>query len=264
MVQVYIPAGEFLMGSTNADIDEVMRACSTCQRNWFKDEMPQHKVYLDAFWIDQTEVTNAMFTKFISASGYRTNAEKAGQSYVYANNQFGQVKGADWQHPSGPGSNLGGKETFPAIHVNWNDAKAYCEWAGRQLPSEAQWEKAARGADGRLYPWGNQAPDNSYLNYKNFKGDTTAVKSYEQGKSPYDAYDMAGNVYEWVADWYDEKYYSSQSTWRNPGGPGSSPQGARVNRGGSWINSSGDVRAADRFGNVPANTSDFIGFRCFR
>lgn len=251
MVMVSVPADEFQMGSIN--VTDVAYA----------NEQPQHRVYLDAFRIDQTEVTNAMFTKFLSETKYLTDAQKAGKSSVYLKGTgWSLVNGADWQHPSGPGSSLSGYENHPVIHVSWNDAKAYCTWVGGNLPTEAQWEKAARGTDGRIYPWGNQAPNSSYALFNNEKGGTAAVKSYEKGKSPYGAYDMAGNVWEWVADWYDEDYYYSQSTWRNPSGP--SGGSLRVLRGGAWTDDSGGMHSAVRGKLEPERTFDYIGFRCVR
>lgn len=194
MVLVYVPSGEFWMGSGEADSDAS------------SDEKPRHQVYLDAYWIDQTEVTNAMFAKFAEETDHQTDAEKDGWAYVWTGKFWEKVNGADWQHPRGPDSNLNGLEAHPVVQVSWSDADAYCRWAERELPTEAEWEKAARGTDGRKYPWGDSAPTSSLLNFNNNVGDTTAVGSYPDGASPYDALDMAGNVWEWVADWYGGVY----------------------------------------------------------
>jgi len=247
MTLVCVPAGDFLMGSTDADgyADD--------------NEKPQHTVYLNAYWMDQTEVTNAMFAAFVTATSYRTTAEEEGSGLVFTGNSWDWVPGANWQNPSGPGSDLTGKENHPVVQVSWDDAAAYCAWVGRQLPSEAQWEKAARGEDGYLYPWGNQPPDLNRLNFNYKIGDTTTVGSYPDGASPYGALDMAGNVWEWTADWFNGDYYSSQTTWNNPAGPTSGKY--RVVRGGSWYNESGDVRAAYRYGGA-SDRSYIQGIRC--
>jgi formylglycine-generating enzyme required for sulfatase activity len=248
MELLYVPAGKFLMGSDKSVDPQA-----------YDNELPQHTVYLDAFWIDQTLVTNAMFTLFIQAIGYRTDAEKAGWGYVYQNGTWSQVNGANWQDPQGSGAGIQKIENHPVVQVSWNDANAYCQWAGRRLPTEAEWEKAARGTDGRIYPWGNQAPDTTLANFNMNVGDTTQVGSYPSGASPYGALDMAGNVWEWVSDWYSNTYYQSSPS-SNPGGPSSGDY--RVLRGGSWGNSGWYVRAADRFGGSPVDGNGYIGFRC--
>lgn len=142
MVLLYVPAGNFLMGSADSD------------PNALPEEQPQHTVQLDAFWIDRTDVTNAMFAMFVKATGHKTDGERLGDGVVCVNGDCHSTIGADWQHPNGPSSNLDGRANHPVVQVSWNDASSYCAWAGRRLPSEAEWEKAARGTDGRLYPWG--------------------------------------------------------------------------------------------------------------
>ena len=147
MFMIFIPAGDFLMGST--DTDKEART----------DEKPQHKVYLDAFWIDQTEVTNAMFSRFVEMTRYKTTAERAGSGWVYfpLSKKWQETPGAYWRHPYAPTSTLDGRNHYPVVQVSWDDALAYCTWVGGRLPTEAEWEKAARGTDGRIYPWGNSA-----------------------------------------------------------------------------------------------------------
>lgn len=212
---VRVPAGEFLMGSNDGGADE----------------KPPHRVFLDTFAIDTYEVTNARFQQFVQATNYRTTAERAGDATT-------------WRQPRAGQTTLAGLEQHPVVQVSQEDAKAYCQWAGKRLPTEAEWEKVARGTDGRTYPWGKTF-DGSRLNFcdKNCQFDwkdqavndgyqhTAPVGQYESGKSPYGAYDMAGNVWEWVADFYDENYYKN-SPARNPKGPDSSNR--FVVRGGSW------------------------------
>ena len=228
MVLLYVPSGEFLMG---ASYDDVMGAV---------DERYQHPVTLDAFWIDQTEITNAMYAKCVSAGVCSEPKVKNSYSreYYYDGPEFAN---------------------YPVINVDWNMANTYCGWAGRSLPSEAQWEKAARGVDGSLYPWGNDPADSSLLNYKENVGDTTEVGKYPGGQSTYGAYDMAGNVWEWVNDWHDQTYYKNSPTL-NPLGPDAGQ--TRVLRGGSWLNSGYDVRASNRNDQAPTDFYNVLGFRC--
>jgi len=251
MEMIYIPPGEFLMGSTESDSDAE------------SDEKPQHKVYLDGYWMDKTEVTNAMYAKYVEATGYKTDAEKLGSGVVNnsQSNSWDDTKGANWQHPGGPSSNIDSKTDHPVVQVSWNDAKGYCEWGGGRLPSEAEWEKAARGEDGRKYPWGDASSDNSLLNYNMNIEDTVVVGSYPLGASAYGLLDMSGNVWEWVNDWYDGNYYKNTPE-RNPTGPGSGQY--RVLRGGSWDNVSRLVRAAGRFRGGPDSRDVNLGFRCVR
>ena len=252
MVMVYVPAGEFLMGSADSDAQAQ------------GDEKPQHQVYLDAFWIDKTEATNAMFAHFVAATGYKTDAEKIGQGWTLTGSQWGNVKGADWQHPHGPDTNISGLDNHPAEMVSWNDAQAYCQWAGRRLPTEAQWEKAARGTDGRVYPWGNQTATCDYAVMSEEKhgcGQEAAgpVGSRPKGASLYGALDMAGNVEEWVADWYDTGYYASLPS-TNPQGPSSGQE--RIVRGGAWSSDLTDVRVARLDRATPESRVLGFGFRC--
>jgi eukaryotic-like serine/threonine-protein kinase len=230
MALVYVPAGKFLMGSAATD--------SFGQKN----EEPQHTVDLDAFWIDRTDVTNAMYTQCVSAGACqkpKALVSKTRPDY-YTNPQYAQ---------------------YPVVFVTWDDAQAYCAWAGRRLPTEAEWEKAARGTEGALYPWGNQPYDDTRGALQPAVKDTTQVGSYPAGASPYGALDMAGNVWQWVADWYDANYYAS-SPAHNP--PGPSTGSLRILRGGSWDVVRPYVRAAVRDSYKGDVTYEVIGFRCAR
>jgi eukaryotic-like serine/threonine-protein kinase len=229
-VLVYVPAGEFLMGSTSAD--------PFAQ----DDEFPQHTVYLDAFWIDQYEVTNKQYAQCVEAGACKApiNTGSATRESYYGNPEF---------------------DEYPVIEMRWEDANAYCIWAERSLPTEAQWEKAARGTDGRLFTWGNDNPNENLLNYNKNVGDTTKVDSYEAGKSPYGAYDMAGNVGEWVADKYSQVYYS-KSPAENPTGPTAGE--THVIRGGTLHTGQYTfIRVTDRTQGIPPQWYyKYIGFRC--
>jgi formylglycine-generating enzyme required for sulfatase activity len=224
MTMLPVPAGEFLMGSTNSDSQAE------------SDERPQHSVYLDAFWIDETEVTNTMYKLCV-----QTGLCQA-PSYIgyYAETQFGN---------------------YPVVYVSWYDAQTYCRWAGGKLPTEAQWEKAARSTDRRTYPW----PEGIGCDKANYSGcnngNAVAVGSYPSGASPYGALDMAGNVWEFVADWYDPNYYASSPS-SNPPGPASGQE--RVLRGGSWDGGAYLMRAAFRWRVNPDDRVNFYGFRCAR
>jgi len=223
MVMVYVPEGSFIMGSNR------------------KSESPSHTVWLDAFWIDRTEVTNMMYSKCVQAGectppmAYKSST----RSSYYNNPEFGN---------------------YPVIYVSWNQARAYCEWTGRRLPTEAEWEKAARGEDGRSYPWGNKLPQTTLLNSLGYHKDTVAVDEYAEGASPYGASNMAGNVWEWVNDWYGEYFYGN-SPDKNPVGPGTGT--TRVLRGGGWASDANQVRVTTRSGDLrPNEANDRIGFRC--
>jgi formylglycine-generating enzyme required for sulfatase activity len=250
---VRVPAGEFTMGTSDADPEAYL------------DEQPQHQVLLDEFLIGRTPVTVAQFSAFAQATRFRTRAERDGASYVWPGVQREKAAGADWWHPWGPQSDVRGKSDHPVTHVSWGDAAAFCRWAsevaGRsvRLPTEAEWEKAARGRDGRPYPWGTQADLAERCNYDRAVGDTTAVGRYSpQGDSPHGCVDMAGNVFEWVADWYEENYYQ-----RSPGESPPGPAGGeyRALRGGSWNTEARVVRAAFRYRYRPGYSSNDLGFR---
>ncbi len=220
------------------------------------DEIPAHHVQLDAYWIDQVEVTNGMYGLCVKAEACRqpakTNSDNHGD--YFGNPEF---------------------QDYPVVNVTWFDANAYCGWAGRRLPSEAEWERAARGDDMRTFPWGNELPNANNSNSLNIVGDTSRVGSYAQGISPFGALDMVGNVWEWVADYYDSNYYTESSD-TNPTGPESAViNHMRVIRGGSFQDDLGSLRIPNRGYEVGPNpnavqsedayygrSSVKIGFRC--
>jgi len=221
-----VPAGEFVMGAHQEyEMAE-------------KDERTTHTVYLSAFSIDQYEVTTARYAKFIQET------KRPAPKY--------------WSEEA-----LKQHERKPVVGVDWNDAAAYCAWVEKRLPTGAEWEKAARGTDQRLYPWGSEEPSRQWANFdhcceKGYEA-LTEVGSFEQGKSPYGVYDMAGNVWEWVADRYDEGSYGTNPE-RNPTGRSSGEK--RMVRGGAWDSTSAYVRSSYRLGLSPTFRLDNIGFRC--
>ncbi len=227
---VTIPAGEFLMGSPDGQ--------------GRVDERPQRAVYLDAFGIDQVEVTNERYMAFVKATGHRTPP-----------NPYG----------TGPLVSLTGIEHLPVVQTTWYDAKAYCTWAKKRLPTEAEWEKAARGTDGRLYPWGNEPPTAKRANFdREWEDERTLhpVGSVPGGDSPYGVKDMAGNAREWVADWYDADYYRDAPE-RNPQGPDKKGV-VRSIRGGSWHSPASDITTSARGRGGFALQTHGTGFRCAR
>lgn len=299
-----IPGGWFSMGGDNEQAAP--------------DEFPKHTVWVDSFYIDITEVTNEQFKKFVDATGYITTAERkpdweemkktlppgtarppdevmVAASLVFhptsgpvsLNNPsqwWNWVSGANWKQPQGPGSSIVGKDNYPVVHVSWDDAVAYCKWAGRRLPTEAEWEYASRGGlTDNIYPWGNEHVNagkpkaNSWegkFPYFNEQKDgfvkLAPVKSFEP--NGYGLYDMAGNVWEWCADWYDYDYYKTLATakTRNPQGPSKSYDPAeptmpkRSMRGGSFLcNDSycSGYRSARRMKSSPDSGFEHTGFR---
>jgi formylglycine-generating enzyme required for sulfatase activity len=237
---VLIPAGEFTMGR---DADDELATCreynSECRLDWFTDEAPPHTVYVDDFYIDIYEVTNAQYKACVDAGACEppTRNDSYTRSSYYANPEF---------------------NAYPVINVNWYQAQTYCAWRGGRLPTEVEWEKAARGTDGRTYPWGEEL-DSSFTNYHYNVSDTTVVGSYEKGKSPYGLYDMAGNVWEWVVSLHRPYPYTS-----NDGREAISVDGMRVMRGGSWGYVGLSVSTAYRYGVDPSESNLDLGFRCAR
>ena len=237
--EILIPAGSFQMGCDSSNPAE-----NGCNNWWQTNELPLHTVTLDAYYIDKYEVTNARYKACVAAGGCTVpgSVDSSKRSPYYGTSTY-----AD----------------YPVLNVDWFQANAFCAWAGKRLPTEAEWEKAARGSsDTRKYPWGNSAPDCTKTNYDSCVGDTSRVGSYPSGASPYGVMDMAGNVDEWVQDWYDSSYYSVSPS-NNPQGPETGTY--RVLRGGSWGYYDSYVRSAVRNDGIPVFWFfDFFGFRCVR
>src|SRR5688572_4838522 len=237
MPQVYISAGTFRMGGM-----DVRRA---------PNELPEHDVTLDAFWIDQLEVTNAMFSLCVNAGACDSpqNFRSQRRNEYFNNSEF---------------------KDYPVVYVTWGQATAYCSWAGRRLPTEAEWERAGRGDDFRTFPWGEDKADGTLANFNMLVGDTSRVGTYPAGASPFGVLDMAGNVAEWVNDFYSFNY--SLENILNPTGPATSASLNRVVRGGSLGDAEINIRVSKRSSvlgsnlNVtPSSLGDFsprIGFRC--
>lgn len=280
MEMVFVPSGTFLMGSSNKQIDMAMDDCkkmyhgeSDCQRHiYLRQEQPQHEVYLDAFWIDKTEITNAQYCRFLNTEGNKTiNGVKwfepgAGHRGVI----YGHIQETDRVFTPEVGY-----ENYPVIEVSWYGAKAYCDWVGGRLPTEAEWEYAAKGTSNNMYPWGSEFNGNlanyrdSTFNFDNMGKDTSfsdgysqwaPVGTYPDGASWCGALDMAGNVHEWVNDWYSDDYYSISSK-ENPNGPENGT--LKISKGGSWYDPGWHVRCSYRKILTPSSARmHWIGFRC--
>jgi formylglycine-generating enzyme len=292
---VWIPGGEFRMGTEDAS---------------YADAQPVHRVRVDGFWMDATEVTNAQFAGFVAATGYVTVAEHAPDpaefpgapaealvpgSIVFTPPSFPvpldnhliwwrYLPGADWRHPDGPDSGIADLQDHPVVHVCWEDAAAYARWAGKRLPTEAEWEFAARGGlDGREYVWGDElTPEGRWqanIWQGAFPGENTAADGF-RGTAPvrsfpangYGLFDMAGNVWEWCSDWYRPDYYADSPS-ENPRGPDDSfdPQEPglpkRVQRGGSYLCSDmycARYKPGPRGKGEPRSAASHVGFRCVK
>lgn len=231
---VSIPEGFFPMGVPKA------------ARDGGVDERPNHEVFVDTFYIDKFEVTNGRYLQFVTETDHRTP-----------------------QHPSDPSKGIWkgnmmpeSVTDLPVINVDWNDATAYCAWAEKRLPTEAEWEKAAKGPNDWRFPWGNIEPTQEHANFnQTWRGEATLVQvgMYEKGKSPYGVYDVAGNVWEWVADWYDAEYYQ-KSPLRNPKGPKTGSY--KAVRSSGWQGETPQVRIFTRIKSLPTDRNNSTGFRC--
>ncbi|HUV16540.1 MAG TPA: SUMF1/EgtB/PvdO family nonheme iron enzyme [Pelolinea sp.] len=219
MEMVLIPAGKFIMGADDSD----------------RDQRPLHEVYLDTYWMDMTEVTNAQYRACVNDGG----CMKPGGSEYYIDESL---------------------DDHPVIYISWFDARDFCAWAGKRLPTEAEWEKAARGMDGRRFPWGDSPAAESLANFDDNINKTMPVGSYPNGASPYGLLDLVGNVWEWTADWYDDNYYQTAPK-KNPLGPEIGDR--KVLRGGSWFSLVDIVLRANLRKKKPPEVRDYgTGFRC--
>jgi formylglycine-generating enzyme required for sulfatase activity len=305
---VWIPGGEFYMG-----IDEDIPGGNGVQ-DYYADARHVHKIYVDGFWMDKTEVTNEAFAKFVAATGYQTVAEKQPDPKQFPDVPADKLKpfslvfkkpeekvrnvhlahqenlwwdvryGASWKNPEGPGSDIKGKDNYPVVHICWDDAVAYCKWAGKRLPTEAEWEFAARGGlDRKEYVWGDKLkPDDKWMCNAwqgNFPNENTNEDGH-LGLAPvaqyppngYGLYDMAGNAWEWCSDFYQSDYYR-RSDMRNPKGPASSfdpaepelQQPKHVQRGGSFLCCDNYCRRyipGARGKGEASSAANHVGFRC--
>jgi sulfatase modifying factor 1 len=276
---VLLPGGDFLMGADDpagSDVD---------------GERPVHPVRLDPFWISRTAVSNEEFERFVSASGYVTQAEQVGWSYVFVRQVqdramatravpgmtwWRKAHGAAWHHPFGPGSSVSGQLDHPVVHVSWHDALAFCRWAGVRLPSEAEWEYAARGGlVQKRYPWGDELTPDGLHRMNTWQGIFPMLNTAEDGydgtcpvdvfpPNGYGLFNMAGNVWEWCADWFGARLQAD--------GPRINPQGPawgthRVVRGGSYLcheSHSRGYRVSARAAVTPETSTGSLGFRCVR
>lgn len=306
---VWIPGGEYSMGC------EDPTGKPHGGPDAMRDARPIHRVFVDGFWMDRSEVTNDQFEKFVKATGYVTFAERVPTAEQYPtapkenlvagsvvftppkqavplNNHFNwwaYRKGASWRHPEGPDSNIEKRGNYPVVHIAFEDAEAYCKWAGKRLPTEAEWEFAARGGtDGKLYPWGNELqPDGKWMAniwQGKFPIHDTAADGFggiapvaQFAANPYGLHDMAGNVWEWCSDWYRPDTYEGRAVSgkavRNPKGPDSSFDPAeprekkRVHRGGSYLCTDQyctRYMVGSRGKGELTSGSNHLGFRCVK
>jgi len=306
---VWIPGGEFWMGAQDVSDHDALGMLTT------RDARPMHRVYVDAFWMDATVVTNAEFARFVDATGYVTVAERtpraedfpgtpptdlvAGSAVFVPPNRpvplnnylqwWSYVPGASWRHPEGPASNLKGRERYPVVQVAYEDAETYARWAGKRLPTEAEWEFAARGGlSGKLYAWGDEFRPNGRWMANTHQGQFPVTDTGADGHvglagvglyppNGYGLYDMAGNVWQWVSDWYRPDYYAELAraggVARNPHGPASSfdpdepGQPKRAMRGGSFLCTDqycSRYSVGTRGKGEVSSGANHLGFRCVK
>jgi len=253
-LMVRIPAGTFKMGSSFEENKRHLKGCrkydESCELWWFNDEYPDRLIFLDSYWLDIYEVTNEKYLEFVLATGHRFALDQTCDTDKCRDGNL-------WQGGSFPPR----IKHQPVTQVSWHDADAFCRWRGKRLPSEAEWEKAARGPSGNLYPWGAGSPKNRATYGRKWRGafTMTDVGTYSQGTSIYGVHDMAGNVWEWVDDWYDLKYYN----WRRKKTPRGPVEGDfKVVRGGSWVNYPDTLRSSFRRWSQPEVRFNDTGFRC--
>jgi formylglycine-generating enzyme required for sulfatase activity len=311
---VWIPGGEFSMGAAGAAGAAGADAATASCGDPLDDAQPIHRVYVDGFWMDRTEVTNEEFARFVRATGYVTVAERtptreefptappenliAGSVVFHPPSKpvplddmfqwWSYVARASWRHPTGPGTHLHGREHYPVVQVAFEDAAAYAKWAGKRLPTEAEFEFAARGGlTGKLYPWGDELRPGGRWMANTFQGhfpDRDTGGDGWKGLAPvasfppnaYGLYDVAGNAWEWTADWYRADYYArlgAGGVVRNPQGPADSADpkepgvAKRVQRGGSFLCSSqycSRYLVGSRGRGEPSSGADHLGFRCVK
>lgn len=275
---VFVPAGIFLMGRTEREGWSPM-----ADPYMFNDELPAHEVYVDAFYIDKYEVTNRQFKKFVDATGYLTQAEKDGGSDVLVAAAEAEtviqgtdigwkwIENANWRNPEGPDSSINEILDHPVVHVSWDDANAYAQWLGKRLPTEAEWEKAARGNAKTNWFWGDVLDDaGQYANlYAEHRQDYTYPSEVFDGfdrtapvgslkPNNFGLYDTAGNVFEWVSDWYQYDYFSD-SPAENPKGPANGTE--KIMKGGSWYFCECYLRPANRNSSDLNRHDSGLGFR---
>ncbi|ONI91585.1 Sulphatase-modifying factor protein [Saccharothrix sp. ALI-22-I] len=280
-----IPGGTFLMGSPQWVLDWLQEEGQAFDTEWFADEGPQVRVEVKPFAIDRYPVTVRRFQRFTDETGYRTDAETRGWGVLYTNRYWEQVGGAYWRQPGGAGTTVDGRLDHPVVHISWNDATAYARWAGLRLPTEAEWELAARGVEYRLWPWGDEwEPDRAncadyhvgahLLKLSSWRDwwlqvcakegpmpQTTPVGAFPGGDSTFGVSDLTGNVYEWTSSLcalfgdpadYDPMYRMANGRFR-------------AVRGGSWMNFRYQLRCSERIYADPDGWSNFaMGFRCAR
>ena len=260
---VYVLVGEFLMGSDPFTVPGAAES-----------ELPQHRLFLDAYFISRTPVTVRQFDAFVQSTEYKTTAEQIGHGYNLAEDTWQETKNANWRAPHGTGSVVQQKSTHPVTLVSWYDAQAFCAWVTTvtqrkvHLPSEAEWERAARGADGFIYPWGNTPPTAALCNFDQNVKDTTPVGRYSpKGDSPVGCVDMAGNVMEWTRSLWGENLHIPEFKYpySERGEARENVQAAdiirRIVRGGAWDDDHDGIRAACRIPNPPIARNDLLGFR---